>query len=236
MKIIIRKCPRCERNISYKNEARALYAQEKGTLCKSCNTRNVQATWSVEKRALASKRREETKASLPDDVRQMTREKQRQSNVKTWKTLPETYVKATIENPVWREKLRSTKKYADPDARIRKIVETKTGVPYDQWLIIQSKCKLYSMQVRHHTSQQPLEMLPNYEARGFWTYHLDHMYSIAQGFRDGVAPEVIGHIVNLRYITMKENLAKNDDCSLTLIELLDAYANFLKCALIEHNY
>lgn len=132
MKMILRKCPGCNREIKYKNEKTALNAQTKGKQCKSCTTKLTQSTWSPEKRALSTKRRQETIANLPDDVRRETKEKQRRSNLETWKVLPDAYVKATIENEAWYQKIRTTpKKYLDPQSRIRKIVETKVGMSYE---------------------------------------------------------------------------------------------------------
>jgi hypothetical protein len=51
-------------------------------------------------------------------------------------------------------------------------------------------------------------------------YHLDHKYSIFEGFNSGVSPKIIGEFYNLEIITSHENLKKNKKCSITLNELL----------------
>lgn len=51
-------------------------------------------------------------------------------------------------------------------------------------------------------------------------YHLDHKYSICEGFNSGVSPKIIGQYYNLEVITSYDNLKKNKQCSITLNELL----------------
>lgn len=51
-------------------------------------------------------------------------------------------------------------------------------------------------------------------------YELDHIYSVAQGLIDNVAPEIIGHWCNLRLIPTKQNRRKHMKCDITLPELL----------------
>jgi hypothetical protein len=225
--MISRKCPRCGRNITYKNDARAAYAEEKGTLCKGCNTRAVQTTWSLEKRELATSRMLATKASWSVDEKHAYAERQRYLQKAVWKTLPDAYVKATLENPEWHAKLSASHRKPCSDVRRQAIIEGKVGMTYNAWLLTKPQIEAYQMAVRFQTNKQPLETLPNYELRGYRSYHLDHKYSVIAGFRNGVSPEVIGHIVNLQYIPMKENLAKRDKCSLTLDELMSTYSDFL---------
>lgn len=227
MGVFLRQCPQCNRNIEYKHKRTHKNAMMRGTCCKSCNTKNVQATWTPEKRALAIHRMCETKNSLPPEIKQATVEKQRQSNKKTWATLPKAWVKATLDNPAWHEKLHNIhKNYKDPIGRGHAISEGKTGIPYDEWVIIKGRYEIYAASVRYYTNQQSIKTLPNYDLRGPETYHLDHKYSVVEGFRNNIAPEVIGNIVNLAYIPAKENLSKRSKCSLTLVELMKAYDDF----------
>ncbi len=60
-------------------------------------------------------------------------------------------------------------------------------------------------------------------------YHLDHKYSICQGFLEGLLPEVISSVHNLQMLTGTENMSKSDTCSVTKEELLSLYeSNLLK--------
>jgi len=50
-------------------------------------------------------------------------------------------------------------------------------------------------------------------------YHLDHKYSIYEGFRNGIPAYVIGSHHNLQIIKYIDNLTKMTECSITIDEL-----------------
>jgi len=50
---------------------------------------------------------------------------------------------------------------------------------------------------------------------------LDHQVSIKFGFLNGIHPNIIGHIENLRYISKSENSKKRDNCSISIVELMN---------------
>lgn len=54
-------------------------------------------------------------------------------------------------------------------------------------------------------------------------YHLDHKFSISEGFKNGVPPHIIGYYHNLEYIPNKENLSKLNNCSISINDLCDIY-------------
>jgi hypothetical protein len=51
-------------------------------------------------------------------------------------------------------------------------------------------------------------------------YHIDHMYSILEGYKNKVSPLIIGNIENLQMIPWEQNLAKSSRSSLTIEKLL----------------
>lgn len=53
--------------------------------------------------------------------------------------------------------------------------------------------------------------------------HLDHRYSIFEGFRNNIDYKIIGSIFNLEIIDSKLNLMKNIKCSITIEELIEKY-------------
>lgn len=71
-----------------------------------------------------------------------------------------------------------------------------------------SEFKKYKDLCWKYTNQQDLKSLENYDKRGFFNYHLDHVISIWTGYKKGIEPETIGHISNLKMIPYKENLRK----------------------------
>jgi hypothetical protein len=54
-------------------------------------------------------------------------------------------------------------------------------------------------------------------------YHLDHKFSISEGFKNNIPPFIIGSQYNLEYIPNKENLSKLSGCSITINDLYDIY-------------
>lgn len=51
-------------------------------------------------------------------------------------------------------------------------------------------------------------------------YHIDHKYSLYEGFRNKIEPKIISSKENLEVITEYENCSKQSKCSITLDELL----------------
>lgn len=72
------------------------------------------------------------------------------------------------------------------------------------------RLKRYRKEVYKYTRKQPLFQLDNYANRGKGYFHLDHIISIKFGFDNNIDPELIGNIVNLRYVYYKDNLSKRD--------------------------
>jgi hypothetical protein len=153
-----------------------------------------------------------------------TKQKMRESNLKTWQQLPTKWLESCLLNDEWFEKLRDAAKLkpAKTTEHLHKIVEAKVGMPYDTWLVVRGEYAAYDARVRTITERQELSSLSNWEKRGKG-YHLDHRFSIIEGFRNGVDPEIIGDITNLEFVPVKVNLTKNSKCSITLQELLLRY-------------
>lgn len=51
--------------------------------------------------------------------------------------------------------------------------------------------------------------------------HLDHIYSVSQGFKDRINPFYIAHPCNLQMLKAKENKKKNAACGHTYEELFE---------------
>ncbi|MCL2312199.1 MAG: hypothetical protein FWC41_06905 [Firmicutes bacterium] len=61
------------------------------------------------------------------------------------------------------------------------------------------------------------------EKRGRGKYHIDHKFSILEGFKQGIEPEIMGSKWNLRLITENENCVKGGKCIILKEELLKLY-------------
>lgn len=73
-----------------------------------------------------------------------------------------------------------------------------------------------------------INKVPNLSLRGRLdqktdAYHLDHRFSIYEGFKNTVPPEIIGSEHNLEMIPARRNCGKGKRCSMTLEHLLSLY-------------
>lgn len=66
-------------------------------------------------------------------------------------------------------------------------------------------------------------MIPHFDARCD-DLHLDHVFSILAGFREGISPKVIGSVVNLQMLPGKVNKKKREACWITKDQLLSLYS------------
>ena len=64
---------------------------------------------------------------------------------------------------------------------------------------------------------------PDNISRSRYKYHLDHIFSVEEGFKQGVCAEVIGHWTNLRMLWHLDNSIKNTKCHKTLKQLHEDY-------------
>ena len=64
---------------------------------------------------------------------------------------------------------------------------------------------------------------PNNLSRSRYKYHLDHIFSVEEGFKQGISADVIGHWTNLRMLWHLDNSVKNTKCHKTLEQLMEDY-------------
>jgi hypothetical protein len=117
-------------------------------------------------------------------------------------------------------------KSKDVTAKIRKSrIATGDWISDDH----RSELELYRLAVKkitaksYHTHYYKIN--PNNLPRERYKYHLDHIFSVEEGFKQGVAPEIIGHWTNLRMLWHLDNSIKNTKCHITLSQLAEQYAN-----------
>jgi len=81
------------------------------------------------------------------------------------------------------------------------------------------KYEIYRRQVLVETNESlKNNTLKDIEKRGN-AFHLDHKFSIIEGFKQNIEPSIIGHIKNLQIIPSNENIKKSRTCSISLKEL-----------------
>jgi hypothetical protein len=105
------------------------------------------------------------------------------------------------------------------------LVKRYRGINYNDYLDCADEFYQYELAVLKYTRRQDISKLENFEKRGNsgveGAYHLDHKYSLIEGFRNGVKPEIIGNIKNLEFIPWKDNIKKRAKCSITINELIN---------------
>lgn len=93
-------------------------------------------------------------------------------------------------------------------------------VPYNQL----SDKKYYEQLIRKQTEKQNIKTLKNSNLRGPVEkngYHLDHIYSISEGFKNNIPVHIIANINNLKFIPARENQSKNYKCQITINEIIN---------------
>ncbi|PCI28348.1 hypothetical protein COB55_03945 [Candidatus Wolfebacteria bacterium] len=105
------------------------------------------------------------------------------------------------------------------------IFETRWGLTHDEYLESLPDFKLYRNRVLFFTRKQPTHLLENIEKRSNYDHHLDHMFTIYEGFKQNICPYIIGNIINLEMLTSEDNRSKHIDCSQTKEQLFEKYDN-----------
>lgn len=104
----------------------------------------------------------------------------------------------------------------------------KTNIDNGHWISDDNKSEfeIYYREVWKYTNRNDLSILENIEKRGHANkgmHHLDHKYSIFQGFKDNILASIIGNINNLEMIIGRNNISKGRKCSISKDELLGLY-------------
>ena len=58
-------------------------------------------------------------------------------------------------------------------------------------------------------------------------FHLDHIFSISEGFRNDIPAYIIGHVTNLRILPSSENCSKQGKCHKTIDQLYEDFNGFV---------
>lgn len=113
-------------------------------------------------------------------------------------------------------------------------IKQKIAIKSKEWQALNAKDKslieIYYGSVRLETNKSWYNHFYKINGEGFnrrsRELHLDHIYSIAEGFKNDIPPEVIGHWTNLRLIPKIDNSSKGADCHKTKDQLFeDFYKN-----------
>lgn len=79
----------------------------------------------------------------------------------------------------------------------------------------------YRKLVWYYTKQE-VHNIADIDLRGK-DYHLDHKFSVIEGFKENISPEIIGNNCNLEIIRATDNCSKQGKCSITKEELMSSF-------------
>lgn len=88
---------------------------------------------------------------------------------------------------------------------------------YCVWRITENNYKKYQKIINPYRFQ-----------RSYTKFHIDHIYSVADGFLNKIIPEIIANPTNLQMLPAFENQSKNHRSDITKEELFERYKNFIK--------
>lgn len=111
------------------------------------------------------------------------------------------------------------------DYYLEKILKPKLSYLGQEYVIPfkdQSDFQEYSRKVRRLTEKQKLYEINGINTRGK-KFHLDHKFSVANGFLNNIPIYIIADISNLEIIPAQENLTKHATNSIELVELYNRY-------------
>lgn len=128
------------------------------------------------------------------------------------------YEKLKVKNPEWGEdKLRE-----EISRRKLSMLNSFVGKGYRVPLERQEDYKVYRDKVRRLTENQDLSKVEGISLRSVY-FHLDHKYSIMQGFLDNVPTYIMASLENLQIISAEDNNSKGIGCSISLEDLLEPH-------------
>lgn len=114
----------------------------------------------------------------------------------------------------------------NPEYRSRYFL-AQFGTTAEEWANTKDERHLYYLEVIRETKKQDLENLQDIEKIGVISqggYHLDHIYPKAKGYENGIPPQLIGGIENLRVIPGLENVKKRH----TITDIPESIRRFLE--------
>jgi len=128
-----------------------------------------------------------------------TKNKIRESNLKTYENLPPKWLSSCADKPEW-------------FAKLRKIDYNRLN----EWEKYQYDVRSLS----HRNARKYKKLIKGTKNEG---HHLDHILSISEAFNNNIEVEIVSSYHNLRYIPAKQNLQKNSSSEITIEELKQKY-------------
>jgi hypothetical protein len=211
-----KKCEICEKEIFVQARTcskECAYELRKQSWRKTCGTDHNFSKHSTSRKKWEEKLFDE-EGIINVWQRQNVKEKCKQTHIKN----------LGVENPsqsvLIKKKIRNTFVEKGLWTPIKELTEFEI-YRYNVWQISMNNIKKYKNKL--------LTLCKKYNKEKIYKEKLaiDHKYSIFEGFKHKITPEIIGSIVNIQLLTISKNCSKNSACSITLQKLLNDYNNFI---------
>jgi hypothetical protein len=129
-----------------------------------------------------------------------------------------------------------SEKYNNSDKTRNTRIENKTQIDDSQAIDFESYKKIVTNRTMTIYRNNMDLINPLKLKRGKTEYHIDHKFSIKQGFLLNIPIEIITHPCNLQLIHYMENLKKQDICSIDIKDLLTEISESNIEIVIDHSY
>ncbi len=231
-----RVCPKCEKKIKHKSYASARDSHRQQRLCCRC-ANDIPRVFTIETRQAMSnshKGKATWNKGLTKETNKilLSMSNKRQGfthSIESRKKISDSS-KMHWENPEYARKVKDGVK---ANRSVEKWRNTMESLGYFTPLENRSDVKRYYILVWRFTRKNDLTKLLNYSQlhgrngiEGAW--QLDHKYSISEGYRNNIPPEIIGSIHNLEYISAIKNNKKKHRCSISKEILMELYYGIKK--------
>lgn len=134
---------------------------------------------------------------------------------------------------IWRERQNKWRKsllenYTEEELRKLKIEGMRATGNYIMYDDPELESWLAYKRVVDSYTRKTLELFPEIKVNiGRTENHIDHKFSVREGFKVGVDPKIIGSLENLECIHSSLNCSKKEKCSISLEELEENYDRFI---------
>lgn len=237
----VRICPKCNNKILHKSLYIAKQCHNKKRLCQKCGcpwskgfTKETNPSLLKMSKSVSKSMKSLRKRTPPwnkgltketnDVVKKMANHHMGFKHSETTKSKISKHSKKCWESPKYREKIiNMLKKVIGDEEHINEWRLKMENSGYFTPLSLKTEFAKYKQLVWSYTRKNNLTILENYDKRGRSNYHIDHKFSITQGFLKDIPPNIIGSIHNLEMLHHKDNIKKYSKCSITKEELLNKY-------------
>lgn len=195
------------------------FSEKKKEMMVAKQKESFKKNWTEEDSKRYSKIMKERHRNLTEEEKEKRAKKISASLKKSLKAKVQRIKRSKLVAAALREYIKSLK---DSELKaFKKKLREKNGIKDEERHLFKNYKKL----AWYYTNKN-LEEIENIELRSMHM-HLDHKFSILEGFKQGISPEIIGSNLNLEILEAKINCSKQDKCSITKEVLISSFEKLI---------